>query len=197
MKILNSFDTSRIMEEYTKAVQKHGEEHVLLLRKCNYYRCTRWLIPYVSCFSTLVVFLGILFFHDMISITRIILFKVTSILLWIKFRRTYMKYKLDYAIVSPSGIKTHRQWSIFSEQNKMLPSHQIRSIQSSTWWFLWSLFSYGQVEVTVDGSYAHDDHSTWSSAPCEIIFTHIWLPRKMKEAIIQICMKQQMQQNYL
>ena len=193
MKILHNFDTKLLEKDYKWCVQRFWKDKVLVIQRSRYYWILKWLIPFLL--LLIFTFLSLWAFsklkQDVAPIAYIILFVWLIIFIfWIhRIYRVYLDYKMDFTIITPEEIISHKQKGIFKRNYKVTPAKQIRSIQSRHTGFWWNLMNFGVVTFLIDWSATNESESDvdrhWAG---KIQLTYVSKPNKKRRLIMWLCL---------
>lgn len=191
MKIFNNFDTDLKKNEYNEAVQTFWKENVILIQRHLSYWIIRWLIPLwiFILVSIWVFYLSFSYFYEWIPLLFWIVISAWILSTFVFIYRTlkiYIDYTMDFTIVTPSEILTHKQYSILNSDYKNFPSKKIRSVSSAREWFLWNIFWYGHILFLTDWS-VWEENEKWRHWPWKILLTFVHRPNETRKKIMLLC----------
>lgn len=190
MKILNNFDTELKNHEYEDAVKTFWKSNVILIQRCFAYWVIKWIIPlvlYVVLSTIILIILYSLIFKEFPHIFRFFLsvWIIGMVLFLYRILMKYIDYTMDFTIVTPAEILTHKQFWIRSSDYKNFPSKNIRSVSSAREWFLWNIFWYGYILFLTDWSVT--DAENWRHWPGKILLTYVHRPNENRKRIMNLC----------
>ncbi len=192
MKIFHNFDTQLKKKDYLWAVNSVWKNKVILVERSFYYWLLKWIFPLtISMIINILVIISFFRFLDnnLIPLAWIILFIWAFLFMWwlMIIINHYIKYKLDFSIITSDEIITHSQKGIFNRKYKNIPSKKIRSIQSQHTWFWWNLLNYGSITLLIDGGLGAVGDEKDGSGSGKVVFTYVYKPNFTRRQIMGLC----------
>ena len=192
MKILNNFDTQLKKNEFREAIKQFWKNNVILVERYIFFWILKWVLPFfiATCFLIGTFFLSyylLYTYKTWFFISIWVMLTLYIFPLW-KLTATLIEYKLDFSVVTPDEIITHKQTWIFISKFKNLPTKKIRSLSSARSGILWNIFSFWYIEFMTDWSAeaSSDGFSHWA---WKIRFTCVHNPNEIRKKIVNLCLK--------
>ncbi len=158
VKLLSNFDTQAPTKNYAEAVQEHGFDKVVFLRRHKLYFILYTVMP-VAFSIVLLVWLfyslsitssvnGIWWVATQRSVQIILL--LLAIYLLIIWWARYFNYILDYTIITPQQISSYNQTWLFSRKIRTIEPEKIKTIDFSSKGFINSVFNFWAVSILLE-----------------------------------------------
>lgn len=191
MRIFNNFDTKLKDHEYKEALQTYWKDNVLLIQRHISYWIIRWIIPFmIYCIiSIITLYFNYYYLYDSLEILFWIILGIwiiSSIIFLYRTIRIYIDFTMDFTIVTPTEILTHKQFWILNSDYKNFPAKKIRSVSSAREGFLWNIFWYWHILFLTDGS-VWDKNEWWRHWPWKILLTYVYRPNETRKKIMLLC----------
>ena len=156
MKILSNFDTQAPLEAYQKALAHYGADKVIFLRRHKVYLTFFVVLPAVliglviiASFFVWQYIAGI--FSPLVGNIFTAFFSLLALLVLARVVLNYIKYFLDYTIVTPRLITSYNQTGFFKREIRTIDTDKIKTITVSGRTFIQSLFNFGTIVFLSEG----------------------------------------------
>lgn len=191
MKILNNFDTELKKHEYDDAVKTFWKDNVLLIQRYVAYWIIKGIIPIAIYVIVSIIILYLLFTYIFEQLDTLFWFCfwvwcLGSLIFLYNMLMKYIDYTMDFTIITPNEILTHKQYWIINSDYKNFPAKNIRSISSGREGFLWNVFWYGHILFLTDWSVV-DKTDSWRHWPWKILLTYVYRPNETRKKIMNLC----------
>lgn len=180
MKIFSNFDTNHKKRVIDRYIDGHWPQNILILSRSKLY--LRWRI-YAR--TAVYIFLAALSLYFVFTWTKwqgtrlylSIVIGISYIALMRPIARRYIDYKMDFVVVTPTGVFFYNQRGLLYRDMSALNMQNIRSVNIKKSRLLYTLFDNGDIIFL----------SEWQEIPLwEILIRYIADPETKKDKIQRI-----------
>lgn len=183
MWILSTFESGFKKRMVNEAIERYGEENIIVIRKSKFFLWIKALIPFL--FWTLILVVALVLFIKYISTSWFLWSLILlSVIVWIipnvKVLKYFLDYKMDFIIVNPRSVIRYDQDGLFKRVSKTIDLKKIRSISVRKRWFWNSVFNNWSLVVVSEWWEAEQNEKLRAG---EINFRYLYNPEACNKII--------------